>query len=105
MSRLKRWSRRAGLGLLGLFALIGGLVACNSLPTTLTDKAPETLRIASYNVNFGMAGSSAVADAIRKSGAQVVFLQETTRSRSRAYGWARPRRASRTTRTRLPWRQ
>ena len=51
-----------------------------TLPTgQATDVAPA-LRIASYNVNFGMAGSKAVAEAIRNSDAQVVFLQETTPS-------------------------
>ncbi len=48
------------------------------LQTKHGKRASTPLRVASYNVNFGMAGSSAVADAIRNSGAQVVFLQETT---------------------------
>lgn len=72
MSRLKRWSRRAGLGLLGLFAVIGGLVACNSLPTTLTEKPAQSLRLASYNVHYIIAfretGKWSVGDWNRRKG-------------------------------------
>ena len=40
--------------------------------------APVPLRLASYNVNYGMAGSEEVARAILNTRAQTVFLQETT---------------------------
>lgn len=72
MSRLKRWTRRAGLALLGVFGLLGGLIACNSLPTTLTDKPADTLRIASYNVHYIIAfrdtGAWSVGDWERRKG-------------------------------------
>jgi len=72
MPRFKRWIRRAGLGLLGLFGLLGGLVACNSLPTTLPAKPSDTLRIASYNVHYIIlskeTGSWSVGDWERRKG-------------------------------------
>jgi endonuclease/exonuclease/phosphatase (EEP) superfamily protein YafD len=44
------------------------------------------LTVASYNVNFGLAGDGPTIEAIRALGADVVFLQETHR------GWERPLR-------------
>lgn len=39
--------------------------------------APQALRVMSYNVNFGLAGDPAGADAIASASPDVVFLQET----------------------------
>jgi endonuclease/exonuclease/phosphatase (EEP) superfamily protein YafD len=53
-----------------------------------TPGAPE-LVVLTYNVNFGLDGDPATVAAIRRSGADVVFLQETTP------GWERELRALR----------
>ena len=40
-------------------------------------RQPSALKIATFNINFGNADLEAIADTIAKSGADVVFLQET----------------------------
>jgi len=47
--------------------------------------ATTTLRVASYNVNFGLAGDPAGVRAIQRVGADVVLLQETNASWERAF--------------------
>lgn len=55
------------------------LVACGGPARTPTDpQDAKTLRVLSYNVNFGLAGDSDAIAAIRQSGADLVLLQETT---------------------------
>ena len=72
MAALKRWLKRVGIVFLGLLGLLGGLVACNSLPTTLVDKPPQSLRLASYNVHYIIAfretGAWSVGDWERRKG-------------------------------------
>lgn len=63
-----------------LAALSLCLTACSSAP-----RAPEaapagapTLKVMTFNVNFGVAGDPSTIEAIRAEGAELVLLQETT---------------------------
>ncbi len=47
-----RWARRIGLVLTALFALLGGMIGCMSLPQPVQEATPDTLRIATYNVHY-----------------------------------------------------
>jgi len=47
-----------------------------------------TLRVMTYNVNFGLAGDPAAAEVIARAGADLVFLQETNRAWEDALGAA-----------------
>jgi len=56
------------------------LAACSSdapAHRTPVARAANTLRIASYNMNFGLAGQPAGVDAIARTEADIVLLQET----------------------------
>lgn len=62
--------------------------ACSSDPkpvTTPPPRAPDALRVASYNMNFGVAGEPAPGvDAIARTNADIVLLQETNAAWERA---------------------
>ena len=66
-------------------------LACCARPLR-TPRAPDparpSLRVMSYNVNFGLAGDLATVAAIRGGAADLIFLQETTP------GWERALRAA-----------
>ncbi|MEL6957957.1 MAG: endonuclease/exonuclease/phosphatase family protein [Pseudomonadota bacterium] len=47
-----RWVRRLGILFAALIAILGGMVACNSLPQPVQDPVPDTLRVATYNVHY-----------------------------------------------------
>jgi endonuclease/exonuclease/phosphatase family metal-dependent hydrolase len=53
-------------------------VACARPPVRSPRQASTpSLKVMTYNVNYGIAGDAATIDVIRESGADVVFLQET----------------------------
>lgn len=47
-----RWARRIGLLLAVMFAALGGMIACNSLPQPVQDRPANSLRLATYNVHY-----------------------------------------------------
>lgn len=49
---MRRFLKRFGLLLAGLIAVVGGMVACNSLPQPVQAPQPDTLRVATYNVHY-----------------------------------------------------
>jgi endonuclease/exonuclease/phosphatase (EEP) superfamily protein YafD len=53
-------------------------------------RAPEALRVMSYNVNFGLAGDLAAVDAIASAHPDVVFLQETNDAWAEVLARGRP---------------
>jgi vancomycin resistance protein VanJ len=63
-----------------LCILMASLLGCAGSAPRETAKAPPgaDLVVATYNVNFGLAGDPATLAAIRETGADVVLLQETT---------------------------
>jgi len=74
--------------LVGGWLLVCGLslLACRGAPPALLGSPPAdapALRVATYNVNFGLSGDAATAAAIARLDADVVLLQETTE------GWER----------------
>lgn len=82
--------RRAILGLSSL-----SLVVCASCSSARFEQAggvapdarqapPKLLRVATFNVNFGLAGDPATLAAIGATGAEIVLLQETSRAWERA---------------------
>ncbi len=84
------------------FALLAA--ACQdtrSAPDPVPPRAPDgpSLRVMTYNVNYGLAGDRETIDAIASEDADVVFLQETTEaweaSLTEALGAAYPHRAYR----------
>ena len=54
-------------------------------PPIATSSSLRDLTIATYNVNFGLAGDEAGIDAVRRLDADVVFLQETNREWEMAF--------------------
>lgn len=65
---------------LGLGAIVASLAACSSpLRGARTPLAPgKSLRVLSYNVNFGIPGDAPTLDAIAERPSDLVLLQETT---------------------------
>src|SRR5688572_7327118 len=63
--------------LLCLVTLTGLLCGCRATRTAQIPAAPH-IRVLTYNVNWGAARPDLAADAIRRSGAEIVCLQETT---------------------------
>lgn len=49
---MRKWARRFGLIGVSLLAILAGMVSCNSWPQTSRAPAPETLRVATYNVHY-----------------------------------------------------
>ena len=47
-----RFVKRVGLFFALLIAILGGMVACNSLPQPVQAPTPDTLRVATYNVHY-----------------------------------------------------
>lgn len=70
---MTRWMKRIAAGFALLFAVLGGMVACNSLPQPVRSPQPDTLRVATYNVHYiwlGRAsGDWSVGDWNRRKGA------------------------------------
>jgi len=48
----KRWLRRMIVALAAVVAILGGMVACNSLSQSVQSPGETTLRVATYNVHF-----------------------------------------------------
>lgn len=63
--------------LICLIILVGLLCGCRATRTAQVPTAPH-IRVLTYNVNWGGARPDLAADAIRRSGAEIVCLQETT---------------------------
>ena len=63
--------------LLHLVLLAGMLCGCRATRTAQVPTAPH-IRVLTYNVNWGAARPDLAADAILRSGADIVCLQETT---------------------------
>jgi endonuclease/exonuclease/phosphatase family metal-dependent hydrolase len=63
--------------LICLVLLAGLLCGCRAPRTAQVPAAPH-IRVLTYNVNWGGARPDLAADAIRRSGAEIVCLQETT---------------------------
>src|SRR5882757_10219813 len=60
------------------FILLVGLVCgCHTTRTATVPAAPH-IRVLTYNVNWGGARPDLAAEIIRRSGAEIVCLQETT---------------------------
>lgn len=49
---MTRWLKRAGVLFAALIAILGGMVACNSLPQPVQPPQDATLRVATYNVHY-----------------------------------------------------
>ncbi|MBU2994515.1 endonuclease/exonuclease/phosphatase family protein [Octadecabacter sp. 1_MG-2023] len=49
---MRRWFKRLAVFFAMFFAVLGGMVACNSLPQPVQPPTPENLRIATYNVHY-----------------------------------------------------
>lgn len=49
---MKRWFQRTVMVLVSFIAIIGGMVACNSLPQPSQPPSDQTLRVATYNVHY-----------------------------------------------------
>ncbi|MCK5797224.1 MAG: endonuclease/exonuclease/phosphatase family protein [Deltaproteobacteria bacterium] len=69
-----------------LFFALGALGACSTSLSHPVDPRPGevVLRIATYNVNYGLAGDRATMEAIIATKADVIVLQETTPAWQRA---------------------
>jgi endonuclease/exonuclease/phosphatase family metal-dependent hydrolase len=65
-------------GLLVCIQVTSLLGCASSTPQSTTVRPRADLVVATYNVNFGLAGDPATLEAILKTGADVVLLQETT---------------------------
>jgi endonuclease/exonuclease/phosphatase family metal-dependent hydrolase len=63
--------------LIGLVLLAAMLCGCRATRTAQVPSAPS-LRVLTYNVNWGGARPDLAVDVIRRSGAEIVCLQETT---------------------------
>lgn len=75
----------AWVRVLGPFGLILVALLCSScLRATRSTREPlqgePTVSVLTYNVNYGLAGDLATIEAIEKSGADLVFLQETNKA-------------------------
>jgi endonuclease/exonuclease/phosphatase (EEP) superfamily protein YafD len=72
--------RRRVLAVLLLVCCALALVRCArpSAPVVAPDGGEPTIRIATYNVNFGVAATAEVVAAIERTDADIVLLQETT---------------------------
>ncbi|MCF2905105.1 endonuclease/exonuclease/phosphatase family protein [Octadecabacter sp. CECT 8868] len=49
---MRRWFKRLTVFFAMLIAVLGGMVACNSLPQPVQAPSPKNLRIATYNVHY-----------------------------------------------------
>ena len=49
---MMRWTKRIGALFGLLIVILGGMVACNSLPQPVQDPTGDTLRVATYNVHY-----------------------------------------------------
>lgn len=49
---MMRWLKRMGMVIGGIVAVLGGMVACNSLPQPVQDPGTQSLRVATYNVHY-----------------------------------------------------
>ncbi len=62
-----------------------GSLASTPSPTPIPARTPQVLRVASYNVNFGLAGDPRGVRAVAATHADIVLLQETTPDWRRAF--------------------
>ena len=69
--------RLLSLGLLALSTTVVGCAASARIPRVAAPDQP-TLRVMTYNINFGGRGDPQALAAVRSGDADVVFLQETT---------------------------
>lgn len=70
---MTRWFKRFGAFCAVLIAVLGGMVACNSLPQPVRGPQADTLRVATYNVHYiwldRATGDWSVGDWDRRKGA------------------------------------
>lgn len=53
---MMKWMRRFGILCAALVAILGGMVACNSLPQPVQEPQSGSLRVATYNVHYIILG-------------------------------------------------